>query len=188
MRRLTGGGAILHDAEITYSIVLPGDHPLAVRRDELYQAMHSCLIEALARFGTAARLYEGGRTETATEKPFLCFQRRSPGDVLLGEHKICGSAQRRRNGAVLQHGSLLWRASLAAPELPGLTDLAAVQISQESLLKSWRDCLARRRGFDWCSDDLDESEVNSAHALAESRYRGDNWTIYRGRRVGAQRS
>ena len=110
-RRLTGGGAILHDNEITYSIVLPGGHRLAGRRDELYQAMHGCLIEALAGFGAACAVCEGGATAKSAAEPFLCFQRRSPGDVLLGEHKICGSAQRRRNGAVLQHGSLLWRAS-----------------------------------------------------------------------------
>jgi lipoate-protein ligase A len=188
VRRLTGGGAILHDDEITYSIVLPGGHPLAARRDELYRAVHSCLVEALVDFGAVARLCKPDRKGIPSGEPLLCFQRRSLGDVLLGEDKICGSAQRRRNGAVLQHGSLLWRASLAAPELPGVTDLAAGPISRESLLELWLNCLARRLAFDWRRGELDENEVALSQALVESRYRSDNWTIYKGRHVEPHRS
>jgi lipoate-protein ligase A len=51
---------------------------------------------------------------------FLCFHRRSCGDVLVGANKVMGSAQRRRPGAILQHGSLLLTTSPHAPELPGL--------------------------------------------------------------------
>ena len=70
VRRLTGGGAILHDAELTYSIVLPGSHPLAARRDELYRAIHGCLIEALGHFGITARLCEAsGITGPARSRP-----------------------------------------------------------------------------------------------------------------------
>jgi lipoate-protein ligase A len=190
VRRLTGGGAIMHDQEITYSIVLPGSHPLAARRDELYQAMHGCLIETLAGYGAAARLCKGntdGKSSTGAtgREPFLCFQRRSPGDVLLGEHKICGSAQRRRNEAVLQHGSLLWRTSPAAPELPGVADLAGRLIPLMYLVDSWLDGLARRLGFAWRRDKLDETEIDTAQALAECRYGGDGWTKYRGRSAAA---
>lgn len=182
VRRLTGGGAILHDNEITYSVVLPGSHPLAAHRDELYRAMHGCLIEALAVFGVAAQICERRRSEKAAIEPFLCFQRRSPGDVLLGEHKICGSAQRRQNGAVLQHGSLLWRASPAAPELPGVADLTARPFSQDTMLETWLGSLLRRLLFAWRSDQLGETEEREAQTLVESRYGGDDWTEYRGRR------
>jgi lipoate-protein ligase A len=188
VRRLTGGGAIMHDKEITYSIVLPGRHPLAARRDELYRALHGCLIEALADFGATARLCEASGKGATDGKAFLCFQRRSPGDVVLGDYKICGSAQRRRNGAVLQHGSLLWRASQAAPELPGVADLAARPISQDIMLKTWLDSLARRLQFAWRRDNLVETEAREAVAIAGSRYGSDDWTKYRGRRVEAGRS
>ncbi len=124
VRRLTGGGAIVHDAELTYSIALPGSHPLAARRDELYQTVHGCLIEVLADLGMTARMCQAADKIKTARQPFLCFQRRSPGDVLIGQSKICGSAQRRGapgtpgRGAVLQHGSLLWRTSPLCPNCP----------------------------------------------------------------------
>jgi lipoate-protein ligase A len=184
VRRLTGGGAILHDAELTYSIVLPGAHPLATHRDELYQAVHGCLIETLESLGITARLCEPADKLEALREPFLCFQRRSPGDVLMGgSKKICGSAQRRRNGAVLQHGSLLWRTSPSAPELPGVADLATHPLELESVADLWLGRLSGRLALDWQSDDLQQMEVDRVEVLVESRYAWENWTRSRGRRV-----
>jgi lipoate-protein ligase A len=183
VRRLTGGGAILHDTELTYSVVLPSTHPLANHRDELYGAIHGCLIEALGCLGIAARLCEAaGKTETFQE-PFLCFQRRSAGDVLIGQTKICGSAQRRRNGAVLQHGSLLWRTSPAAPELRGVADVACPPLDISSMADLWLSVLSGRLGVGWQADDLDDTELHQVEALAESRYAWENWTKNRDRMV-----
>jgi len=176
VRRITGGGAILHDAELTYSIALPRTHRLATHRDELYRAVHDCLIEALDHLGITARLCAAADRIEAAREPFLCFQRRSPGDVLIDRVKICGSAQRRRNGAVLQHGSLLWRTSLAAPELPGVVDVITHPIELEMTADLWISGLSRRLGVGWQSDDLDEKEVCQAKSLAESRYAWENWT------------
>ena len=182
VRRLTGGGAIVHDAELTYSIVLPGSHPLAARRDELYQAMHGCLIEVLAGLGITARMCQAADKIESARQPFLCFQRRSPGDVLIGQSKICGSAQRRGapgtagRGAVLQHGSLLWRTSPSAPELPGVANLAAHPTELENVADLWFEALQRRFGFACQAEELAEEEVCRAKTLVETRYSRVNWT------------
>ena len=149
VRRLTGGGAIVHDAELTYSIVLPGTHPLATHRDELYQVVHGCLIETLGHFGITARLCGTADNLGTAREPFLCFQRRSPGDVLIGRTKVCGSAQRRRNGAVLQHGSLLWRTSPAAPGTVRGGGCCCYPIELESVADLWLCGLSGRLGLAW---------------------------------------
>ena len=56
VRRASGGGAILHDDELTYSIVLPQSHPAASRPDRLYLAFHQTLIDTLSDFGLQATL------------------------------------------------------------------------------------------------------------------------------------
>ncbi|NIL97049.1 MAG: lipoate--protein ligase family protein, partial [Planctomycetales bacterium] len=69
-------------------------------------------------------LCPGGCAGAESEREFLCFLRRAAGDVLVGGTKIAGSAQRRRRGAVLQHGSVLLQTSESSPELAALNDLA----------------------------------------------------------------
>ncbi len=147
VRRLSGGGAILHDQEITYSLVLPSTHPLAANTQLLYDTVHHAIVDWLTEFSAMKEisrrlvLCEGQPKRARREQPFMCFQRRSPGDILLvdelpvdgatgsGEHKIVGSAQRRRRESVLQHGSILWATSQAAPEICGFTNLTSVRVS-----------------------------------------------------------
>ena len=126
VKRLSGGGAIVHDREWTYAMAVPRPHPLAKSPERFYEAVHGELIAALASAGVAARMRgEGGGKR---DDPTLCFLRADPRDVVVTDaagaaRKIVGSAQRRRRGAVLQHGSLLAAASPAAPGVPGLREL-----------------------------------------------------------------
>jgi lipoate-protein ligase A len=140
VRRQSGGGAILHDHELTYSFVLPPGDPLTRDAPQLYNAVHAAFIAALTKVSDDANTSpslkcRGNQISTETlDGPFLCFQRQSPGDVVLTPpadstvtrnppRKVLGSAQRRHRGAILQHGSLLLEKSTCAPELDGLTDL-----------------------------------------------------------------
>ena len=106
VRRSSGGGAIMHDFDVTYSLAVPDGHPLAVNRLRTYRVVHDALIEVLAGMGIEAWLFASGDgglgcgdiTPAARREPFLCFQRRAPGDVLVKGEKIAGTRQRRRRG------------------------------------------------------------------------------------------
>ena len=175
VRRLTGGGAIVHDAELTYSLVLPAGHPLAARRDALYEMVHTSLIEVLAEFGVVATLHGESGHRPPADEPFLCFQRRTPGDVVVRQTKVAGSAQRRRRGAVLQHGSVLLRRSPAAKQLDALEDVAATPIAADALAEAWLARLSGRLALRWCRQSLCSQQRRRAEALAESRYTSKEW-------------
>ena len=121
VRRLSGGGAILHDQELTYSLAVASDHPWASDPTRIYRFVHELIIALLAGNGLECRL-RGSEESDPHNKSFLCFSRADPNDVVVGTQKIVGSAQRRRKGAVLQHGSILWRRSSFAVEFPGIQD------------------------------------------------------------------
>lgn len=122
VRRLSGGGAILHHHELTYSFVLPADDPLTQVPTELYGRVHRAIIEVLEKFGADCKMR--GEDDAKSDEPFLCFVRGDRHDIHCNGHKVVGSAQRRRKGAVLQHGSIILERSAHAPEIPGLRDLA----------------------------------------------------------------
>lgn len=141
VQRLSGGGAILHDQELTYSLALPKTHPLTNTPSLIYNAVHQCIIDILKTFGVQCEM----RGEAAfADKPFLCFGRGDERDIVITGQKIVGSAQRRRQGAVLQHGSILLRQSRYAPEFPGIVDLSHIEVSPETLAPLLRQSICER--------------------------------------------
>lgn len=137
--RASGGGAIVHDNEWTYSIAAPVHANRVGAATHLYDLVHDALVAGLRQLGwdarkvsvectsaTPAQSSELGcstSNSSVNKSAFLCFQRRSCGDIVVGNSKVVGSAQRRLGSSVLQHGSLLCSASEFAPELPGLAEL-----------------------------------------------------------------
>jgi len=181
VRRLTGGGAIVHDAELTYSLVVPSGHRLAARQSLLYETVHASLIEALADMGIPAALCRQPASLPAAAEPFLCFQRRTLGDVLLSETTIAGSAQRRRRGAVLQHGSVLLRGSPAAPELAAVEELTGRVFTPEKFAEIWLPKALGRLALFGRPQLLSPHEQGRAAALLKIRYSRRRWTESRAR-------
>lgn len=176
VRRSSGGGAILHDHELTYSISVPvsGARDSAVAND-LYDAVHGSLVDVLGEFDMRAELFGSGDGECVASdrrgsEPFLCFQRRACGDVVCSGAKICGSAQRRRRGALLQHGSVLLRRSDFAPELPGLAEQSGKAISGAELRVCWQNALGGRVGSSFVEGRITSAERDRAELLASSRF------------------
>jgi lipoate-protein ligase A len=105
VRRPTGGRAVLHDHELTYSVAV-GVGVLGSPR-ESYAAVNRALVAGLRRLGVDAALQprRAGRAPVPSLAP--CFREPAEGEVVAGGGKLVGSAQYREGGAILQHGSLL---------------------------------------------------------------------------------
>lgn len=178
VRRQSGGGAILHDRELTYSYAAPSRNATDRAARDLYLAFHETLIEALVPFSIAAEICGDARCAAAcvAHPSFMCFARRAREDLLVGEHKIAGSAQRRQRLALIQHGSILLAASPFAPELPGLTELGAQELTFEGLIEAWLSQLATRLGLVLSPSSWSTGEEAQIEQLAEERYASDEWT------------
>ncbi len=199
VRRLSGGGALLHDKELTYSFALAASHPLAAQSRSLYRRTHLALVDALQEFGIHAHLHSAGNKQEesgidrcadatvggASDQPFLCFQRFCPEDVLLPGSdghttaKIVGSAQRRRRGAILQHGSILLATSPIASELPGIRELTGVDLAADELVKAISERLAESLVLDLLPNKRLASSDRQIANLQMSKY---NQTVWNERR------
>jgi lipoate-protein ligase A len=181
VRRASGGGAILHDRELTYSFAAPVADRLSASVDSLYLAFHETLVEALAGFGVSARLHgeSGPAGQSASKQPFLCFQRRSRGDVLLQQAKICGSAQRRHGRAVLQHGSVILGTSAMAPEIAGIAQLSGHAIRCRELADRWSARLALRLGVCWQAAAMTPDEERAARDFRQAKFAMQAWLLRR---------
>jgi lipoyl(octanoyl) transferase len=176
VRRFTGGGAILHDREITYAVCVSRACALARSPSALYQAVHAAIADLLEERQIPAKRRGASSGKKQRERRFLCFTDQDPEDIVLRGAKIVGSAQRRRCGAVLQHGSLLLGRSSLTPELPGLIDLAAVDATPQT----WSAWLATEipRSLGFVVQECASSALlrERAFALEERVYRNPSWT------------
>ncbi len=185
VRRSSGGGAILHDRELTYSLAVPTGHPVAADAGRLYRATHEAIASVLSSFGVITLLRLCPECEEPVAKcrpsaePFLCFQRRAVGDLLIDGMKIAGSAQRRRRGVVMQHGSVLLAASPFALELPGVAELSGRAIEAKSLARLFKTALGDRLNMK-CEDSVPVESIDQrARELERAKFASADWTFRR---------
>lgn len=108
VRRPSGGRAVLHDAEWTYSVAMAEANPIAEGGiKESYRRISLGLVAALCRLGAPASLQPPRRKQAGEPRTGACFDSPSDYEVLVDGRKLVGSAQFRRRGMVLQHGSIL---------------------------------------------------------------------------------
>jgi len=133
VRRPTGGRAILHTDELTYSLVAPPDHPLLSGMVlESYLRVSAGLVAGLARLGIRAEPAPGV-SRPGPDVSAACFEVPSAYEIVADGRKLLGSAQSRRAKVVLQHGSLPLRGDLTrlveCLALPSATEREALRRS-----------------------------------------------------------
>ncbi|MFQ5502677.1 MAG: biotin/lipoate A/B protein ligase family protein [Phycisphaerae bacterium] len=187
VRRTTGGGAILHDLELTYSLTIPIDHPLIRGRpNRLYELAHRAVIAAISASSRAGdsgvRMLGSDHAAcdaSAQRGPFFCFARRHGLDVVVddaseGVSKIAGSAQRRTQGAILQHGSIMLNSRYSQQPVATWSGIAGgidFETAVSFLLPAFEDVL----GMKSVRGEWDGGEIEAARAI-EKKYAGDDWT------------
>ncbi len=185
VRRVTGGGAVFHDAEITYSLVVPEGSPLSPS-DILvsYERICDGLVRGLALLGVAAAF-----------API--------NDLHSGGRKISGNAQTRKKGCLLQHGTLLLDLDVErmfrvlkvpAEKMRGrlVEDVKARVTSLRSLcgreIRWGEAALALGAGFQesWAPlgielfrDALSPAEMAAARRIAAGKYSAPEWNLKR---------
>ncbi|MEM0000703.1 MAG: biotin/lipoate A/B protein ligase family protein [Desulfurococcaceae archaeon] len=179
-RRITGGGSVYHDAngEITYSVVLPIEHPLTDVQ-ESYRIICSGLVYALREIGVEAEFV-------------------SVNDVVVHGRKISGSAQTRKSGYLLQHGTLMYATDLDVLEKALLVPAVKLEskgvksirervvtlrqvvndVDMEALVRSLVKGFSRALNATVYYDRLSEEELKLAEQLV-NKYRDRAWIFKR---------
>ncbi|EIK0277031.1 lipoate--protein ligase family protein [Staphylococcus pseudintermedius] len=112
VRRQTGGRGVLHDKELTYSVIVPEAHPdMPQTVTEAYRVISGGLLEGFKSLGFDAH-FAVPRSKEEREKlkqprSSVCFDAPSWYELVVEGKKIAGSAQTRQKGVILQHGSIL---------------------------------------------------------------------------------
>jgi lipoate-protein ligase A len=197
VRRPTGGRAILHADELTYSLALPIDHELARGTIlESYQRISVGLLAALHQLGAKAQI-ESGESRAPNANP-VCFETTSAYEIAVDRRKLVGSAQLRRERAILQHGSLPLTGDLArigdvlaypdeearaaakkalhARALTLQTALDGEQVTWEHAAHAMREGFRQTFVLSWDERGLSEAELDDAAALTREKYAAPAWT------------
>ena len=191
VRRPTGGRAILHDRELTYSVALPASvlgHDGGVLPS--YYRLSLALQEGLRRLGVPATLAPESAGSSAAHGP-VCFDRPSAHEILLHGRKLVGSAQMRRGGGLLQHGSILIEPRIdkllaclhrtdgggSRGLEEGVAGLAERGVTDPGRIASAIGAaFAAGFGVGLAGDSLRPDEEEAAWALARAKYQSASWT------------
>jgi len=157
IRRPTGGGVVHHDHDWTYSLVIPPGHPwYRLRAPESYSRLHAWVCAALRRGGLEAILAEQARRVG----PGQCFVGAEEADVLVGEGKVAGAAQRRTRRGLLIQGSV---------------QMGTGDFSRGDFETAMKEIATAGWGCSWHHLSVDAGWLERAEELARSKYGRDDY-------------
>ncbi|KAA1040119.1 lipoate--protein ligase family protein [Macrococcus equipercicus] len=166
VRRATGGRGVLHDHELTYSVIVPESHPdMPKTVTEAYRVISTGLLEGFRNLGLDAYFAiprtEEQRAKLKDPRSSVCFDAPSWYELVVEGRKIAGSAQTRQKGVILQHGSILQK--IDVDELFGL-----FKFKNERLMTKMKDAFHDKAV---AINELTDKEV-TIEEMEDAFYRG----------------
>lgn len=205
VRRMTGGRAVIHDRELTYSLVSPeknGLFPGSIQGN--YAVVAEVLKTAMESLGLAVELALGRRSSPSGTRDYrynACFNSPSVHELVVAGRKISGSAQMRQRGFFLQHGSLPLDMDLGmvVQALSPADRTDSVRRGEEILARKvgWLNCFTREPvaaaqlrerimaafsrclGISFDQREFTPEELDKAHKLRRLKYDTPAWTQFR---------
>ncbi|MGI6574751.1 MAG: lipoate--protein ligase family protein [bacterium] len=199
VRRLTGGRAVLHQHELTYSVAVPDDHPLIPSGVvESYKVLSQGILLGIKDLGLSGRLISlHEQKNNQREGSAACFDSPSWYELVIEGKKVVGSAQVRRYGGVLQHGSVLLNLDIPllmqvfkfpSPrakervqrvlerKAAGLRDLGCA-VTYQQCAEALSGGFAASLGVELVLGRPTGSEVELTHSLLAVKYSQDHWNL-----------
>lgn len=192
VRRPTGGKAVLHDDELTYSVIARHDSPPFAGRGLLgsYASIAEALALALAALGLPVELTQRP-AKIPPQGGAPCFLVPSEKEILVGGRKVVGSAQRRGRRAFLQHGAIplhldygelaaatgrsAEEAAAYAQLFAGVADVDGA-VTLDALRREVAGAFRRIFTGPWEERPFSEEELREAEAVRRERYADPEWT------------
>ena len=197
VRRATGGRAILHTDELTYSVIAPNEEPrVAGTVLESYNRLAQALLLAVKELELPVEMKEGRVNNGSVPNP-VCFEVPSTYEITVDGKKLIGSAQARKKEGVLQHGSLPLLGDLAricqalAFENEAARETASKrllerattvesalgrQVSWEAAAQAFVHAFEAQLGLSFVKGNLSESESKRTEELVKEKYDHPSWT------------
>ena len=200
VRRQTGGRGVLHDKELTYSVIVSEEHPnMPSTVTEAYRVISEGLLEGFKLLGFEA-YFAIPRSKEEREKlkqprSAVCFDAPSWYELVVEGRKIAGSAQTRQKGVILQHGSLLQDVNVDelfdmfifkndrlkdkmkkafVDKAVAINDISDRHISIEEMEKAFEEGFKKGLNIEFKPLTLSDDQIKEVKEL-EEKYRSDEW-------------
>ena len=200
MRRQTGVRGVLHDKELTYSVIVPESHPnMPSTITEAYRVISQGLLEGFKNLGFetyfAVPRSKEEREKLKQPRSSVCFDAPSWYELVVEGRKIAGSAQTRQKGVILQHGSILQDIDIDelfdmfifkndrlkakmkeafVEKAVAINDISDTHITLSEMEKAFEEGFKTGLNIEFKPLELSEQQLAEVKEL-EEKYRSDDW-------------
>ncbi|MGZ0053059.1 lipoate--protein ligase family protein [Brevibacillus gelatini] len=205
VRRATGGRAVLHDQELTYSVIVSEEHPrMPSGVTEAYKIISLGLLHGFQNLGLEAEMVslasEEEKEKYSSPGSSACFDSPSWYELVVEGKKVAGSAQTRQKGVILQHGSILLDMDVellfSLLHFPSdrvkqrmmdsfrqkavtINEVSPRPVSLQEAIEAFSKGFATGLEVELVPSTLTDEEMALAEELAKTRYGTDEWNLRR---------